>query len=183
MVLPTSWRGAGGRLFDPGGRPGPGLPGFGAERRAMDAVRRERAFRSKMPLLAGPEMTVDDEVVMDKRVAGSGRMLYRTSDCGRISPGSGEAGLAQEISGQVLPVEVSRAGGLPPQYGWTSHHRRRFTDSCLPSTTGTADLRIHRRQRSRGRRRSAQVPSGSMIVDIALDITGARTTGTQPEPV
>ena len=89
------------------------MPGFGAERRAMDAVRRERAFRSKMPLLAGPEMTVDDEVVMDKRVPGSGRMLYRTSDCGRISPGSGEAGLAQEISEQVLPVEVSRAGGRP----------------------------------------------------------------------
>jgi hypothetical protein len=30
VVLPTSWRGAGRRFFDPGGRPGPGLPGFGA---------------------------------------------------------------------------------------------------------------------------------------------------------
>ena len=29
-VLPTSWRPAGRRFFDPGGRPGPGLPGFGA---------------------------------------------------------------------------------------------------------------------------------------------------------
>jgi hypothetical protein len=26
----TSWRVAGQRFFDPGGRPGPGLPGFGA---------------------------------------------------------------------------------------------------------------------------------------------------------
>ena len=30
MVLPTSWRGAGRRFFEPGGRPGPGLPGFRA---------------------------------------------------------------------------------------------------------------------------------------------------------
>ena len=30
MVLPTSRRGAGRRLREPGGRPGPGLPGFGA---------------------------------------------------------------------------------------------------------------------------------------------------------
>jgi hypothetical protein len=29
-VLPTSWRVAGRRFFEPGGRPGPGLPGFGA---------------------------------------------------------------------------------------------------------------------------------------------------------
>ena len=29
-VLPTSWQVAGCRFFDPGGRPGPGLPGFGA---------------------------------------------------------------------------------------------------------------------------------------------------------
>jgi len=28
--LPTSWRVAGRRFFDPGGRPGPGLEGFGA---------------------------------------------------------------------------------------------------------------------------------------------------------
>ncbi len=28
--FPTSWCGAGRRFFDPGGRPGPGLPGFGA---------------------------------------------------------------------------------------------------------------------------------------------------------
>src|SRR6266540_1722104 len=27
VVLPTSWRGAGRRFFDPGGRPGPGLAG------------------------------------------------------------------------------------------------------------------------------------------------------------
>src|ERR1700750_2919935 len=30
VVLPTSWRVAGCRFFDPGGRPGPGLAGFGA---------------------------------------------------------------------------------------------------------------------------------------------------------
>jgi len=30
VVLPTSWRGAGWRFLNPGGRPGPGLPGFGA---------------------------------------------------------------------------------------------------------------------------------------------------------
>jgi Nitroreductase family len=29
-VLPTSWRGAGRRFLEPGGLPGPGLPGFGA---------------------------------------------------------------------------------------------------------------------------------------------------------
>jgi hypothetical protein len=29
-VLPTSWRVAGRRFFDPAGRPGPGLEGFGA---------------------------------------------------------------------------------------------------------------------------------------------------------
>jgi hypothetical protein len=30
VVFSTSWRGAGWRFFDPGGPPGPGLPGFGA---------------------------------------------------------------------------------------------------------------------------------------------------------
>ena len=30
VVFPTSWRSAGWRFFDPGGRPGPGLPGFDA---------------------------------------------------------------------------------------------------------------------------------------------------------
>jgi RNA polymerase sigma factor (sigma-70 family) len=43
-----------------------------AKRRAMDAVRRERAFRSKLPLLVEPEKTVDDEVVMGQQAAGGG---------------------------------------------------------------------------------------------------------------
>ena len=33
VLLPTSWRVAGWRFFEPGGRPGPGLPGFGAAAR------------------------------------------------------------------------------------------------------------------------------------------------------
>ena len=43
-----------------------------AKRRAMDALRRERAFRSKLPLLVEPEKTVDDEVVMGQQAAGGG---------------------------------------------------------------------------------------------------------------
>ena len=38
-VLPTSWRVAGRRFFEPGGRPGPGLPGFGALARSGSAWR------------------------------------------------------------------------------------------------------------------------------------------------
>lgn len=30
VVFPALWRGAGRRFFDPGGRPGPDLPGLGA---------------------------------------------------------------------------------------------------------------------------------------------------------
>jgi hypothetical protein len=58
-VLPTSWRVAGRRFFDPGGRPGPGLPGFGALARAGSAwqmfrnPRRTRAGVSR-PWRAGP---------------------------------------------------------------------------------------------------------------------------------
>ena len=33
-VLPASWRTAGRRFFEPGGRPGPGLPGFGPSARS-----------------------------------------------------------------------------------------------------------------------------------------------------
>src|SRR5271166_6116682 len=36
-VFPTSWRVAGRRFLEPGGRPGPGLPGFGAAVRAGSA--------------------------------------------------------------------------------------------------------------------------------------------------
>jgi hypothetical protein len=42
MVFPTSWRGAGRRLGMPGGRPGPGLAGFGARAGWAVAARRFR---------------------------------------------------------------------------------------------------------------------------------------------
>ncbi len=53
-----------------------------AKRRAMDALRRERAFRSKLPLLVEPEKTVNDEVVMGQQAPEAGKTPYRTSDCG-----------------------------------------------------------------------------------------------------
>ena len=49
-VLPTSWRVAGWRFFEPGGRPGPGLPGFGALARPGSAW---RMFRNPRRTRAG----------------------------------------------------------------------------------------------------------------------------------
>src|ERR1035441_9151100 len=48
--FPTSWRVAGRRFFEPGGRPGPGLPGFGAP--AGEAVF-ARMFRNPRRTRAG----------------------------------------------------------------------------------------------------------------------------------
>jgi hypothetical protein len=52
-LVPTSWRRAGRRFFDPGGRPGPGLPGFGApekdeERTHAQAKARTRRLNGKL---------------------------------------------------------------------------------------------------------------------------------------
>ena len=49
-VLPTSWRVAGWRFFEPGGRPGPGLPGFGTLARSGSAW---RMFRNPRRTRAG----------------------------------------------------------------------------------------------------------------------------------
>jgi len=47
VVLPTSWWGAGGRFFEPGGRPGPGLPGFGTfSMTAVSSKVQERAGKT-----------------------------------------------------------------------------------------------------------------------------------------
>src|SRR5215472_16736127 len=51
-VLPTSWRVAGRRFFDPGGRPGPGLAGFGAPAGTGSIWRR---FRNPRRTRAGGE--------------------------------------------------------------------------------------------------------------------------------
>ena len=49
MVFPTSWWAAGLRLREPGGRPGPGLPGFGAPAGRAAFARRFRNPRGLGP--------------------------------------------------------------------------------------------------------------------------------------
>jgi hypothetical protein len=78
--FPTSWRVAGRRFFDPGGRLGPGLPGFGAPA-GQPAV--ARMFRN-------PRRTRGGEP------AGRGRAFPGAAEvCGQ-RPGEPELGVAGE---------------------------------------------------------------------------------------
>jgi RNA polymerase sigma-70 factor (ECF subfamily) len=68
-----------------------------AKRRAMDAIRRERTFRSKLPLLVEPEEAVDPEdVVPDERL----RLIFTCC----------HPALAQEAQ---LPLTLRLVCGLP----------------------------------------------------------------------
>jgi len=71
VVLPTSWRCAGLRLTEPGGRPGPGLPGFGAPAGQAAVV---RMFRKSRRTRAG---------VSRRAAAGRSQGLRRSSASGR----------------------------------------------------------------------------------------------------
>ncbi len=54
VFLPTSWRAAGWRFFEPGGRPGPGLPGFGALAGQGVVARRRRNPRRTLAGVSRP---------------------------------------------------------------------------------------------------------------------------------
>ena len=92
MIFPTSWRGAGCRLVDPGGRPGPGLPGFGAparQGRAWWMFRNPRRTRGGV-----------------SRPAGAGRSQSR-----RRSAASGRASRSWAWQGITIQVHRSAAAG------------------------------------------------------------------------
>ena len=107
MIFPTSWRGAGCRLVDPGGRPGPGLPGFGAP------ARQGRAwwmFRNPRRTRAGVS-----------RPGGAGRSQGR-----RRSAASGRA--SRSWAWQAITIQVHRSAAAGSRSFWAVQPR-----TCLNS--------------------------------------------------